>query len=170
LLWFSPDFVRPAKIEKSSESFTRAVACFVVAMSGLGIGGLLIRSSRQSLSASNIPEPDRALLEPLISAANRPAIQAYIDLSSLRGATVVFTRLGVLGLPLVTILLTLIFAGLSLLPNNPHSEKYLDIARLTLGAFIGSFVQKQQSAGSTNRRVESVDARPRSDGNTSGKA
>ena len=40
--------------------------------------------------------------------------------------------------------LTLIFAALALLPTDPESQKsFFDLTKLTLGAFIGSFVQRQ---------------------------
>jgi hypothetical protein len=121
---------------------------------GIGAAALLaglatMRSWRQAQSAGIIPEPDRRIVESLLEKGSREGIEAYLDLSSLRGATVLFRRIGISGLPLATILLTLIFAGMSLLPSNPHSDKYLEIARVALGAFIGSFVQKQQTNGQT---------------------
>lgn len=66
------------------------------------------------------------------------AIGQYVRLRSLTGFTGIFTKLGLQGLPLATIGLTLFFSLMFL--RNPE---YLDLAKLTLGAFIGSFVQKQ---------------------------
>lgn len=55
-----------------------------------------------------------------------------------------FTKLGVTGLPLTTVFLTLVFAFISLLPvAEKVSTSFLDLTKLTLGAFIGSFVQRQ---------------------------
>jgi hypothetical protein len=54
---------------------------------------------------------DRKLLEPLIESANEKAIDQYVRLSSLTGATGLATKLGLTGLPLITVALTLIFAG-----------------------------------------------------------
>jgi hypothetical protein len=54
------------------------------------------------------------------------------------GATGTFTKIGLTGLPLATILLT-IFLGVAGLVN----AQFFDLAKLTLGAFLGSFVQRQ---------------------------
>lgn len=67
----------------------------------------------------------------------------YIRLSSLTGATGLFTKLGLSGLPLATIGLTLFFAVASIfVPGG----KFYELTQLTLGAFVGSFVQKQVGA------------------------
>lgn len=84
-----------------------------------------------------ITPEDRELLEPLIKEANEKAIDQYVRLSSLSGATGTATRLGLTGLPLATIGLT-VFFSLGAMINYG----FLDLAKLTLGAFIGSFVQK----------------------------
>lgn len=89
-----------------------------------------------------IPEADRELLSPLIGQANEKAINQYIKLSSLTGATGTATRLGLTGLPLLTVALTLIFSALAI--YKPEGE-FMDLAKLTLGAFIGSFVQRAAS-------------------------
>ena len=88
-----------------------------------------------------IPPEDRQLLSPLIAAANEPAIKQYVILSSLSGITGTFQKIGFSGLPLATVTLTLIFSALSFLQPD-----FLELAKLTLGAFIGSFVQKGQEA------------------------
>jgi len=76
--------------------------------------------------------------------AHRAAVDQYVRLCSLSGFTGTFTKLGLTGLPLTTVALTLIFAGLALLPTDPESQKsFFDLTKLTLGAFIGSFVQRQ---------------------------
>ena len=51
-------------------------------------------------------------------------------------------ELGLTGLPLATIGLTLFFSILAI-----RFPAFMDLAKLTLGAFIGSFVQKQAGAG-----------------------
>ena len=72
------------------------------------------------------------------------SIDQYVRLCSLSGFTGTFTKLGLTGLPLTTVALTLIFAALALLPTDPESQKsFFDLTKLTLGAFIGSFVQRQ---------------------------
>jgi hypothetical protein len=50
-----------------------------------------------------------------------------------------FTKLGLTGLPLTTVVLTLIFSFMA----AAGAEGFMDLAKLTLGAFIGSFVQRQ---------------------------
>ena len=72
------------------------------------------------------------------------SIDQYVRLCSLSGFTGTFTKLGLTGLPLTTVALTLIFAALALLPTDPESQKsFFDLTKLMLGAFIGSFVQRQ---------------------------
>ena len=52
--------------------------------------------------------------------------------------------IGLTGLPLTTVILTLVFAAIALLPIDAESKKsFMDLTKLTLGAFIGSFVQRQ---------------------------
>lgn len=78
-------------------------------------------------------------------------VDQYVRLRSLSGWAGNFTKLGVTGLPLTTVILTLIFSAVALIPTQ-HSQNFLDLAKLTLGAFIGSFVQRQVE----QRRQETV--------------
>jgi hypothetical protein len=98
-----------------------------------------------------IPNSDRVLLEELIRAGNDKGIDQYVRLSSLSGVTGTYTKLGLTGLPLATIGLTLFFSIVSLF----HPDRFLDLAKLTLGAFIGSFVQRnvagEKLAGDANK-------------------
>lgn len=87
-----------------------------------------------------IPDQDYPLLAPLVSAGNADAIEQYVRLSSLGGFTGTFTKIGLTGLPFATIALTLLFSVLGVF----RPDVFLDLAKLTLGAFIGSFVQGQQ--------------------------
>lgn len=73
-----------------------------------------------------------------IKQGREESITQYVRLRSLSGFTGVFTKLGLQGLPLATIGLTLFFSLMYL-----SDKEYLELAKLTLGAFIGSFVQKQ---------------------------
>lgn len=102
-----------------------------------GLFGKSLLKSSGTLSKIVIPRTDYGLLSPLIKDSNEMAISQYIRLSSLSGFTGNFTKLGFTGLPLATISLTIIFSFLSLLDTS-----FMDLAKLTLGAFIGSFVQK----------------------------
>jgi hypothetical protein len=110
-----------------------------------------------SVEKEVIPHKDRSLLEPLISAGDEKAIDQYVRLSSLTGATGLATKLGLTGLPLLTVALTLIFSGLEL--YRPGTG-FMDLAKLTLGAFIGSFVQRvastQQAAANGAIRLPPV--------------
>jgi hypothetical protein len=91
-----------------------------------------------------IPPSNYSLLAPLIQEGKTESIDQYVRLCSLSGFTGTFTKLGLTGLPLTTVALTLIFAALALLPTDPESQKsFFDLTKLTLGAFIGSFVQRQ---------------------------
>ena len=75
---------------------------------------------------------------------SRTRIDQYVRLSSLAKFTGTFTQLGLTGLPLATIALTLFFALLSIFKPD-----FLDLTKLTLGAFIGSFVQLKWNGGPT---------------------
>jgi hypothetical protein len=57
------------------------------------------------------------------------------------GAIGTFIKLQITGLPLATICLTILFALLGLLSGL--QSPFYDLAKLTLGAFIGSYVQRQ---------------------------
>jgi len=108
-------------------------------------GVFFLRLAKASL-AHIIPPEDRDLLGKLISKeSGAEGINLYIRLSSLRGFSGTFSQLGITGLPLATIGLTLIFALLSIWISDQQGPNgaFLDLAKLTLGAFIGSFVQRQ---------------------------
>lgn len=85
-----------------------------------------------------IPQHDMEILAPALSNGNEKCINEYIRLSSLRGVTGTFTKVGLTGLPLATIFLTVVLALIGI-----FNDKFFDLAQLTLGAFIGSFVQKR---------------------------
>jgi hypothetical protein len=85
-----------------------------------------------------IPQEDRKLLEDLIREGNEKGIDQYVRLSSLSGTTGTATKLGLTGLPLATVGLTIFFSIVAIV----GVDGFLDLAKLTLGAFIGSFVQR----------------------------
>ena len=87
-----------------------------------------------------IPPQDADVLKPMLRDGNSVGIGEYIRLSSLTGFIGGFTKLGLSGLPLATIGLTILFALMGL-----KSDKLYDLAKLTLGAFLGSYVQRQVS-------------------------
>jgi hypothetical protein len=82
------------------------------------------------------------LLVTIIKDSNESAVRLYLDLTNTKGITGTFTKMGITGLPLATIFLTCFFAMLGL-SDEPNRNTFLDLAKLTLGAFIGSFVQRQ---------------------------
>ena len=111
------------------------------------IGIFLLRSATASITHA-IPPEDRELLNPLIAQGQTESINLYLRLSSLRGFSGTFTHLGIIGLPLATIGLTLIFCLLAIWKSDSSDAPnvaFLDLAKLTLGAFIGSFVQRHVS-------------------------
>ena len=111
-----------------------------IALSSLFFGARVILSG---LSSPNVvlPPQDRKLLEDLIRDGNEKGIDQYVRLSSLSGTTGAATKLGLTGLPLATASLTIFFSALAMLGING----FLDLTKLTLGAFIGSFVQRNLS-------------------------
>jgi hypothetical protein len=107
------------------------------------VGGFLF------LDASNPSAPDaflpfdRKFLSASITAGNEQAITQYLRLRNMRGVSGFFQKLGLPGLPIATIFVTLVFTVLAVTASNADTSKALfDLAKLTLGAFIGSFVQR----------------------------
>lgn len=114
------------------------ILLFSVALISSWIGyGLLRRAGSGSKPVINIhdaPVIDTLLLK------STDGISDYIRLSALTGVMGYFIKIGVSGLPLATILLTVFFTILAIREGN--NSELLNLARLTLGAFIGSFVQR----------------------------
>lgn len=109
-----------------------------------GVSGfLLIRIASRS-TKKIIPDDDRPLLEEIIKSEKEEPIRRYISLSSLLGSVGIFTKVGLTGLPLATIALTLIFAILSFFESS-EAGNFIDFTKLTLGAFLGSYVQRNVS-------------------------
>jgi hypothetical protein len=93
-----------------------------------------------------IPRNDRDVLLRMVEGRNRTGIRLYTDLVALSGTTGFFRKIGVSGLPLATIFLSVVFGLLALLTSADESlrQTFADLAKLTLGAFLGSYVQRQQ--------------------------
>lgn len=108
----------------------------------MALVGLKLLGAAGKATAKAIPPEDRELLEPLVRDANQDAIKQYVILSSLTGFTGTFQKIGFSGLPLATVSLTLFFCGLSFI-----KPEFIEFAKLTLGAFIGSFVQRGTDSG-----------------------
>jgi hypothetical protein len=114
------------------------------------LGIQLLRSvglSRGQQPGRVINSEEWAAISDQVKSGQEEAVTQYIRLTSLSGFTGAFTKLGLTGLPLATIGLTLFFSFLAIRYPN-----FMDLAKLTLGAFIGSFVQKQ--AGATGGSVK----------------
>jgi hypothetical protein len=113
--------------------------CLAAAAICTVVGIRLLRSSGVVVNHVIAPD-DYPILGPAIARGDEQAVSQYIRLSSLSGMTGTFTKIGLTGLPLATIFLT-VFLGLLGIANSA----FFDLAKLTLGAFLGSFVQRQSS-------------------------
>jgi hypothetical protein len=103
--------------------------------------GLRLLTTTQTALARTIPKDDLPMVQDAVINGKSEPIDQYVRLRSLAGWAGTFTKLGITGLPLVTVVLTLIFSFIALLPLS-QANAFLDLAKLTLGAFIGSFVQR----------------------------
>src|SRR5258708_15827890 len=104
---------------------------------------LRLFSKAGALTSPVIRDSDREFLVPLIESGNKHAIGEYIRLASLSGFSGTFQYLGFTGLPLATVILTLILLGTALIVKDTGlGNGVFDMAKLTLGAFLGSFVQR----------------------------
>jgi hypothetical protein len=110
------------------------------------IGFLLLRVAGAA-TREVIPQRDYALLSKLILDNNQDGIDNYVKLSGLTGFVGFFSKMGLYGLPLATILLTIILAMLGLVAPSGQAATFFDLSKLTLGAFIGSYVQRQRATG-----------------------
>jgi hypothetical protein len=126
-------------IASNIDIFTIVLFCVVAAIVGLSFFKYAGRSTNYVIR----PE-DREELWPLIKTPNVQSVDQYIRLASLSGFSGAFTKVGFTGLPLATVALTLIFVLLSLFYDKTD---LMELAKLTLGAFIGSFVQRQVEQG-----------------------
>lgn len=136
------------------------ISLLIIAIVAATLGkGLLI--TVHLADARTIPYEDLALIEQAVKDGKPEPIDQYVRLRSLTGMSGTFTKLGITGLPLTTVALTLVFSFMSLLPIQ-HAENFLDLAKLTLGAFIGSFVQRQveQRRQATSDAETGVTRRP----------
>jgi hypothetical protein len=112
---------------------------FIAVVAALLGKGLLV--SAHMGSTATIPFDDLPLVEQAVLDGKPEPIDQYVRLRALTGMSGNFTKLGVTGLPLTTVFLTLVFSLISIASTNTNSSAFLDLTKLTLGAFIGSFVQ-----------------------------
>lgn len=137
-----------------AEQETGAMSLLFIAVVAALLGkGLFV--SAQLGSTAAIPYDDLHLVRQAVLDGKADPIDQYVRLRALSGISGNFTKLGVTGLPLTTVFLTLVFSVISLLPSTGNSSSaFLDLAKLTLGAFIGSFVQGrvEQRRSSDNQK------------------
>ncbi|HLI66008.1 MAG TPA: hypothetical protein VKU90_06555 [Caulobacteraceae bacterium] len=118
------------------------IALLLAAVVAVAAGLLFLDASNPSAPDVILPA-DRALLSKTIEAGNEQAVTQYLRLRNMRGVTGFFQKLGLPGLPVATIFVTLLFTLLAVSVSEPTTRAALfDLAKLTLGAFIGSFVQR----------------------------
>lgn len=132
----------------------------ILFISGLScaVFGYGLLSAAGAAAKEVIPRSDYALLSALIVDEKEKAIDLYVILNSLSGATGFFTKIGITGLPLATIALSIIFTILGLIQGS--GTKLFDLASLTLGAFLGSYVQRQVPAARSRPSAIDADIRP----------
>lgn len=131
-------------ITKISDS-TEVIIIVGIIISIIIVSAFVIKIYNKQYSTPSvaIPPEDRKLLEYLIREEKPKGVELYIQVASLKGPTKAATTLGLTGLPLATIGLTIFFSIIALFEKN---QNFLDLAKLTLGAFIGSFVQRSNEA------------------------
>ena len=135
-----------------------AIPTIFLALTGVSmIGAYLILRVAGSLNKQIIPHQDYEILSQALLHDKDRTIDNYIKLSSLTGLMGRFTQLGLSGLPLATILITVLFALLAIWVFDPTlSAGFFDLAKLTLGAFLGSYVQRQVQPQQSSSGIPSV--------------
>jgi len=130
------------------QSEATTIGLIIIAVVAASLGRSLLRIVHLA-DARTIPREDLPLIEQAVKDGKPEPVDQYVRLRSLSGMSGTFTKLGITGLPLTTVLLTLIFSIIALFPFE-QAASFLDLAKLTLGAFIGSFVQR----GVEQRRIQ----------------
>lgn len=137
-------YVPPVGIERNLAQLAPHLMLFLGSAFSALAGLVLLEASNPSVPEV-LPPHDRDMLESSIKEGKEAAVDLYMRLRSLRGVSGFFQKLGLNGLPLATIFLTLIFCAMALLTADETQGNFFDLAKLTLGAFIGSFVQRTAS-------------------------
>jgi hypothetical protein len=117
------------------------ISLVLIALFAATLGKRLL-TTVQLAQARTIPFDDLQLIRQAVIDGKSEPVDQYVRLRSLSGMAGNFTKIGLTGLPLTTVFLTIVFSLISLLPIA-QAKDFLDLAKLTLGAFIGSFVQRQ---------------------------
>jgi hypothetical protein len=117
------------------------ISLILIAVVAALLGKSLLTSVHMG-DARTIPYEDLPLVRQAVIDGKSEPIDQYVRLRALSGISGNFTKLGVTGLPLTTVGLTLIFSFIAIFTlDKDTATAFLDLAKLTLGAFIGSFVQ-----------------------------
>ncbi|HEV7377564.1 MAG TPA: hypothetical protein VGN95_22805 [Pyrinomonadaceae bacterium] len=131
---------------------TTAVLAFIFGYILLSVG---------TRRAGTISPEDKDLFKSSIL-DNAQNIERYKTLRSLAGIPGFFRNLGIIGLPLATLAITVLFCllGIACYAINAASNReviplqfstaILELSKLTLGAFLGSFVGKSQRTPGTD--------------------
>jgi len=138
---------------------TYAPSLLLIVAAGVStVFGFIVLYSVGARNRVIIPEVHREVLHELIRKRDREAIELYIRLSALSGVTGFFQKMGFHGLPLATICLSVAFGLLALLvpASDALHQTFADLAKLTLGAFLGSYVQRQRGDEETAIREIAV--------------
>lgn len=130
-------------IDYYSRHYLPPLMLLVAAILASFLGYFMLRAAGTA-SKQVIPQQDYELLSKILLKSKDKAIDHYVRLSSLTGMTGVFTKVGLSGLPLATIVLTIGFTLLAFFETK-MSTSFFDLAKLTLGAFLGSYVQRRVS-------------------------
>lgn len=157
----------PILLAKSETSPNLQTIIWVALLSG-AFGFVLVRAARNAGEpglGNALPDDARSLFRSIIEQSSDP-IGDWTRLVGLTGGTGVFRKLELSGMPLATILMTILFCFMGVFaPALPRilgftdlqktgaadafgnaSTIFLDMAKLTLGAFIGSFVTKAKTS------------------------
>jgi|SRR5208282_6092445 len=135
-----PEEEEAKEMDFAARSLSFAIPPVLCILSGIicTFAGFLLLRSAGAVTKQVISPQDYPFLAPAIAKGDEPAITQWIRLNSLTGFTGMFTKIGFTGLPLATLLLTILLAMGGLI-----KPEFFDLAKLTLGAFLGSFVQRQ---------------------------
>ena len=139
--WTMRTYARPSLHQYTPELLGCGIGIFAAL---LGVKLIRVGGTSPSDPLPVVNPKEWQILSQAIHTENRDPIGEYIRLSSLTGATGFFRKLDLSGLPLATIALTLFFAVGSLFKAG--GQNFFELTQLALGAFIGSFVQKQVGA------------------------
>ena len=143
------------------ERYVPLLLIAVFAMSFMRASISFVKSGEYSRTGV-VPPRDLPIIEEAIKQGKPEPVDQYIRLASLTGFVGLFQKIGLTGLPLTTLALVAFFAsGVMWFDDNTETFKaFLDFTKLTLGAFIGSFVQRQVERrgqeGDIQRAIQTV--------------